>query len=77
MKIVRDGLVKHTAYLDLIGQVGSTPHEYYEDMVREEKEQLKLHKSDFKQLLKSNGIRLGSSVTFDRFETTLTAYQWY
>jgi len=36
-KVVRGGLVKNPCYLELIGQNGSTPHEFYEDMVRDEK----------------------------------------
>ena len=42
LKIVRTGLAKNECYLDLIGQVGSTPHEFFEDMVRTEKDLLKL-----------------------------------
>lgn len=51
------------AYLELIGQVGSTPHEFFEDFVRQEKDLLKNHKSTFKQLVKQNSIRMGSDVT--------------
>ena len=55
--------MRHPAYLDLIGQSGSTPYDYFEDNVKREKEHLKLHKSAFKSLVKTNGIRLGSDVS--------------
>ena len=57
--------MKNECYLGLIGQVGSTPLEYYEDMVKQEKDQLKHHKSNFKTLVKQNSIRMGSDISFD------------
>ena len=77
VKVVRDGLVKHQSYLDLVGQVGSTPLEFFEDFIKEEKDVLKLHKSDFKQLVKQNSIRMGSDVTFSQFETVISSFSWY
>ena len=65
VRIVREGLVKHPHYLDLVGQVGSTPLEFYEDLVRQEKDLLKHHKSGFKQLVKQKSIRMGSDVSFE------------
>ncbi len=35
-------------YLNLVGQIGSTPRELFEDAVAEEKELLNVHKSAFK-----------------------------
>lgn len=52
VKVVRAGLAKNDCYLDLVGQVGSTPLEFFEDMVRQEKDLLKHQKSNFKQLVK-------------------------
>ena len=77
VKYVRDGLAKHECYLDLVGQVGSTPLEFFEDFVRQEKDLLKHHKSNFKQLVKHNSIRMGSDVTFAQFETVLQTHEWY
>lgn len=64
MRYIEMGLVRTSEYLDLVGQPGTTPHEYFEDMAKEEKELLKEHKSAFKQLIKSNGIRFPSDVQF-------------
>ncbi len=77
VKIVRDGLAKHNDYLDLIGQVGSTPLEYYEDLVKEEKDLLKHHKSSFKNMVKQNSIRMGSDTQFTQFDTSLSAHAWF
>lgn len=77
VKVVRDGLVKDKTYLELISQVGSTPLEFFEDFVREEKDSLKHHKSNFKQLVKQNCIRMGSDVTFAQFEANLATFEWY
>ena len=50
--IVKNGLVNHPVYNQLIGQVGTTPHEFFEDFVKIEKEALDEHKSSFKQVMK-------------------------
>jgi len=63
--------------LNLIGQSGTTPHEIYEDLQKEEKELLKKHKSDFKTLVKTKGIRLPANVTTDQFEQSLGQYEQY
>ena len=39
-------------YTNLVGQLGSTPREIFEDVVNEERDLLKVHKSPFKQLVK-------------------------
>lgn len=77
VRIVREGFVKNQQYLDLVGQVGSTPHEYYEDMVRQEKDLLKHHKSNFKSLVKKNSIRMSSDVSYEAFSTVLETHEWY
>lgn len=46
-------------------------------MVRDEKMILNNHKSNFKQLVKQNSIRMGSDVTYDYFDTILGTYEWY
>lgn len=74
LKIAQEGIVRHPAYLDLIGQPGSTPSEYFEDRVKEEKDQLKLHKSAFKSLVKQNGIRLGSDVSQENFNDVFNVH---
>jgi hypothetical protein len=68
------GLVRTPEYLDLVGQPGTTPHEYFEDLAKEEKDVLKEHKSAFKQLIKSNGIRFPSDVTFSAFNCRLEVF---
>lgn len=45
--------------------------------MRQEKDVLKSHKSNFKQLIKQNSIRMGSDVTFSQFEGVLQAHEWY
>lgn len=60
-----------------MGQPGTTPHEYFEDMCKEEKEKLKENKSAFKQLIKQNGIRFPSDVPFTTFNTRLEAFESY
>lgn len=60
--------------MDLVGQPGTTPHEYFEDFAKEEKDLLKEHKSAFKQLIKSNGIRFPSDVTFPTFNARLEVF---
>ena len=57
--------------------MGSTPHEFFEDYVRQEKDLLKHHKSSFKQLVKHNCIRLGSDVAFENFKAALERHEWY
>lgn len=52
VSVVKTGFMRDPAYLDLVGQTGSTPLEFFEDLVREEKDRLKEHKSGFKQLVK-------------------------
>ena len=74
---MKTGLAKNECYLDLIGQVGSTPLDYFEDFVRQEKDLLKHHKSNFKQLVKHNSIRMGSDVKFGEFEAVLQTHEWY
>jgi len=39
-------------YVNLVGQVGSTPHEIFDDLVNEERDLLNFHKAPFKQLIK-------------------------
>ena len=51
-KYLEMGLVRTPEYLDLVGQPGTMPIEYFEDLAKEEKEVLKEHKSAFKQLIK-------------------------
>ena len=63
--------------MDLAGQSGTTPHEYFEDMCKEEKENLRVYKSAFKQLIKSNGIRFSSDVPFSSFNGRLEAFDSY
>lgn len=46
-------------------------------MCKEEKENLRIYKSPFKQLIKSNGIRFSSDVTFPSFNTRLEAFESY
>ena len=74
LKIAQEGLVRQPAYLDLIGQSGTTPCEYFEEHVRKERDQLKLHKSAFKGLVKQHGIRLGSDVTQDNFSDVFNVH---
>jgi len=73
-RYLEQGLIKTPEYLDLVGQPGTTPHEYFEDYVKEEKDLLKEHKSAFKQLIKSNGIRFPSDVTFPTFSARLEVF---
>ena len=42
--------------------------------VKEEKDQLKLHKSAFKSLVKQNGIRLGSDVSQENFNDVFNVH---
>jgi len=71
------GLVQTPEYLDLVGQPGTTPYEYFEDFAKEEKDVLKEHKSAFKQLIKSNGIRFPSDVSFLAFDGRLEGFDSY
>lgn len=45
--------------------------------MRQEKDLLKNHKSQFKQLVKQNSIRMGSDVTLAQFKDVLEKYEWF
>ena len=64
-------------YMNLVGQLGSTPHEIWEDLIAEEVDILKIHKPGFKSLIKSNGIRFPNNVTFEAFDQHLSQYPEY
>jgi hypothetical protein len=67
VKIYRDD----PRYFNLVGQGGSTPREIFEDAINEERDILNVHKAPFKALIKANGIRFASNVTFQLFDTDL------
>ena len=58
-------------YVNLVGQPGSTPHEIFDDALNEERDILNVHKAPFKALIKANGIRFASTVTFEHFDGDL------
>jgi pre-mRNA-processing factor 40 len=64
-------------YFNLIGQAGSTPHEIFDDALNEERDILNMHKAPFKALIKANGIRFASTVTFELFDTDLQRFPEY
>lgn len=43
---------ENPVFVNLIGQPGTSPHEFFEHFVNEEKEILKKHKPSFKTLIK-------------------------
>ena len=43
-------------YLTLVGQIGSTPHEIFDDAITEERDLLSMHKPSFKSLIKVSPI---------------------
>lgn len=51
--------------------------EFYEDLVKQEKDLLKHHKSSFKNIVKQNSIRMGSDTVYSQFNATLTPYPWF
>jgi pre-mRNA-processing factor 40 len=64
-------------YFNLIGQAGSTPHEIFDDALNEERDILNMHKAPFKALIKANGIRFPSTVSFELFDTDLQRFPEY
>ena len=64
-------------FFNLFGQAGSTPHEIFEDAINEERDILNVHKAPFKALIKTNGIRFASNVTFELFDVDLQRFPEY
>lgn len=64
-------------YVNLVGQQGSTPHEIFDDLINEERDLLNMHKAPFKQLIKQNGIRFPSNVSFEIFDSDLKRFPEY
>lgn len=64
-------------YLNLVGQLGSTPHEIFEDAISEERDLLNIHKASFKNLVKTNSIKFSSNIPFEQFDAELKKYPEY
>jgi len=65
------------SYSNLVGQPGSTAHELFDDLVKEEKEILEKYKPPFKSLIKSKGIKFPHDVEFAVFDTRLSQHAEY
>jgi len=63
--------------LNLVGQLGSTPHEIFEDAISEERDLLNIHKASFKNLVKTNSIKFSSNIPFEQFDAELKKYPEY
>ena len=64
----------------MVGQCqsnGSTPHELFEDILKEEKDLLKKHKAEFKKTVKTNNIRFAIDVPFDEFSLGMSQYDFF
>ena len=58
----------------MVGQPGSQPAEFFEDVVDELKSEFKQHKVMFKQLLKDHSIKPGVNISYEQFSQKLQAY---
>jgi hypothetical protein len=56
---------------------GSTPHELFEDAIKNEKEILKKYKAEFKKIVKTNNIRFASDVGFEEFSEGMQRFEFY
>ena len=74
---VKNHLLKEEAYLELLQQPGTTPHEIFEDTLKSEKEMLKCYKTDFKKLVKTNCIKFPSDVPFDVFDLAVSKFEFF
>jgi len=64
-------------YQNMLGQLGSTPRELFEEFIASEKEIFKQQKGTLKQIIKTGTIELRSSMTFEEFDEKFGKYPDY
>lgn len=68
---------KEPAFRNMLGQAGSHPKEFFDEVIKKEKETLEKYKDEFKHLIKGNGIRFPLTIEFEAFDLALQKYDFY
>jgi len=64
-------ITSEPAYLDMLGQPGSTPHDLFDDFIEELAEKYKEDRAKVKKCAKAVGLTVNSASTFEWFEGLL------
>ena len=64
-------------YLNLLGQSGSTPYDFFNDLIISLKQEYKKNKAILKQILKSNTIKFSSNITYENYDEVLSKFEDY
>lgn len=64
-------------YYNLIGQEGSTPHDFFNDLISTLKEDYKRNKKILKKILKENTIKFSSTISYEAYNDILIEYPTY
>lgn len=65
------------AYLSMLGQPGSTPHDIFDDFLEELAEKYKEDRAKIKKWAKAQGMTINSASTFSWFEDQLKKEEGY
>ena len=70
-------IIDKEEYLNLIGQKGSTPHDFFTDIISQLKKDYKENKMIFKTILKENNIKFNSNINYQEYNKILNKYKEY
>ena len=70
-------IIDKEEYLNLIGQKGSTPHDFFIDIISQLKKDYKENKMIFKTILKENNIKFNSNISYQEYNKILNKYKEY
>ena len=64
-------------YLNLLGQNGSTPYDFFNDLIISLKQEYKKNKAILKQILKNNTIKFSSNISYENYDEVLNKIDDY
>ena len=64
-------------YLNLLGQSGSTPHDFFNDVIMALKEEYKKNRKILKTILRDNTIKFSPNISYEAYTDILVQYKEY
>ena len=64
-------------YLNLLGQPGSTPHDFFNDVIMALRDEYKQNRKILKKILKENTIKFSANISYEAYTDILAQYKEY
>ena len=64
-------------YLNLLGQTGSTPHDFFNDVMMALRDEYKQNRKILKKILKENTIKFSANISYEAYTDILVQYKEY